>query len=232
MTELRRHFREDLGALEQRVLAIGDAAIGMLLRAAEALKSADGRLADDVIASDDAVDDLYLAIDRRVLELIAQQTPVAGDLRLVAAILHINLHLERVGDTAVTVAKIVKATQDLPRNEDIVARLGQMSDLVARMLRTALDAFTGRDLELALRVPDMDDPVDQLNRDMYEHVSACRGDPALLEWAMRMIVVSRQLERAGDHAVDIAEQVAFLLTGEFREFTDASHQVSPSSNDR
>jgi phosphate transport system protein len=91
------------------------------------------------------------------------------------------------------------------------------------MVRNAMESFARRDLDLALSLPSMDEPVDRLNRGMYREVAACAGDPQLLDWAVRMMVVSRQLERVGDQAVDIAEQVAFLLTGEFREFSDASH---------
>ena len=93
-----------------------------------------------------------------------------------------------------------------------------------------MEAFTRRDLELCLRLPQMDDPVDRLNRGMYREVASLAGDPGTLDWGLRMNVVARQLERVGDNAVDIAEQVGFLLTGEFREFTDASHP-DPASPD-
>jgi phosphate transport system protein len=94
---------------------------------------------------------------------------------------------------------------------------------VVRMLRTAMEAFARRDLDLCLKLPEMDEPVDRLNRGMYREVAALAADQATLEWGIRMNVVARQLERVGDHAVDVGEQVGFLLTGEFREFTDASH---------
>jgi phosphate transport system protein len=148
---------------------------------------------------------------------------VAGDLRLISSILHINLHLERVGDMAVNIAKLIVATKDLPTNKTIVSHLLEMGDVVRHMVRTAMESFARRDLDLALSLPSLDEPVDRLNRGMYREVAACAGDPELLDWAVRMMVVSRQLERVGDQAVDIAEQVAFLLTGEFREFSDASH---------
>jgi phosphate transport system protein len=100
-----------------------------------------------------------------------------------------------------------------------------MDDVVRPMIRVALEAFSHRDLELCLKLPEMDDPVDRLNLGMYEEVAALAADPAALDWGLRMNMVARQLERVGDHAVDIGEQVGFLLTGEFREFTDASHPV-------
>jgi phosphate transport system protein len=148
---------------------------------------------------------------------------VATDLRLVSAILHINLHLERIGDQGVNVAKIALATMDLPRSEIILSHLQEMADTVTGMVRTAIDAFLRRDLELCMRLPRMDDPVDALNRGMYRQVVALADDPLRLEWGIQMNVVARQLERVGDNAVDVGEQVGFLLTGEFREFTDASH---------
>lgn len=224
----RRHFHEELETLELDILALGELAERALGRAMNALVSRDQDEADAIIAGDDEIDDRYLSVERRWLELLALQTPVATDLRLLSAVIHINLHLERIGDMAVNIAKIAKATSRLPASQGILTHLREMSDVVRPMIRTALDSFVRRDLKLAASLPEMDDPVDRLNRGMYREVAACAGDPEMLEWAVRMMVVSRQLERAGDHAVDIAEQVAFLLTGEFQEFTDASHpEVGP-----
>ena len=202
---------------------MGELAERAIGRSMDSLVYRDDRVADQVIAGDDEIDEKYLAVERRWLEVLALQTPVATDLRLVSAILHINVHLERVGDMAVNIAKIAKLTSGLPFNQTIVSHLREMSDVVRPMIRIVLDAFVRRDLELARSLPALDDPVDRLNRGMYREVVACAGDPEVLEWAIRMMVVSRQLERVGDHAVDIAEQVAFLLTGEFQEFSDASH---------
>src|SRR5437588_9076265 len=191
--------------------------------AVDALVRRDDGQIQRVIDGDDEIDRRYMDVERRIFDLLATQTPVASDLRLVSALMHINLHLERVGDQAVNVVKIARATADLPVDESILIRLQEMSDVVVRMLRTAIDAFSRRDLELCQKLPVMDDPVDDLNRGMYRQVVALAADPAALEWGIRMNVVARQLERVGDHAVDIGEQVAFLLTGQFREFSDASH---------
>ena len=219
----RRHFHEELEGLELDVLAMGEASERMLAGALEALTGDDLTSADRVIAADDDVDNRYMMVERRTLELLALQTPVAIDLRLISAILHTNVHLERVADMAVNVAKIVKVVHGLPVNQTILSHLREMGDIARQMLRTAMDALARRDIDLATKLPEMDDPVDRLNRGMYREVASCAWDPQMLEWAIRMMVVSRQLERIGDHAVDIAEQVAFLITGEFREFTDASH---------
>lgn len=216
----RDHFHHALDTLELDLLTIGEMAERMIGEAVDALQRNDVALTEKVIAADDQVDDLYVSVEQRTFELLALQTPVASDLRLISAILHVNLHLERVGDMAVNIAKITRVTSGLPRSQTILTHLQEMCDVVRPMLRTALDAFTRRDLELARTLPAMDEPVDRLNRNMYREVAACAGDQDLLEWAAHMMVVSRQLERVGDHAVDTAEQVAFLITGEFQEFAD------------
>jgi phosphate transport system protein len=224
----RRHFHEELEALELDVLGMGELAERALGRAMDVLGDWDDDQAETIIGGDDEIDDRYLSVEQRWLELLALQTPVAKDLRLLTAILHINLHLERIGDMAVNIVKIARETADLPANQTILAHLREMTDVVRPMIRTALDAFVRRDLKLATSLPELDDPVDRLNRNMYQEVAACAINPPMLEWAVRMMIVSRQLERAGDHAVDIGEQVAFLLTGTFQEFTDASHpEVQP-----
>ncbi len=216
----RDHFHQELEALELDILSLGEMAERAIGNAVESLATNNADLAEKVIAGDDEIDDLYMSVERRTLELLALQTPVAVDLRLISAILHINGHLERVGDMAVNVSKIARVVKDLPRSEMIVIHLQEMCDVVRPMLRSALEAFAKRDLNLAHRLPELDEPVDRLNRGMYREVAACSGSQDLLEWAVRMMIVSRQLERVGDHAVDIAEQVAFLLTGEFQEFDD------------
>jgi phosphate transport system protein len=223
----RRHFHEELEALEADILTLGELAEQAIGRAMEALRTGDLDAAAATIAGDDEIDRRYLDIERRWLEVVALQTPVASDLRLLSALMHINLHLERVGDMAVNVAKIARLTSSLPANQTILAHLQEMADVVRPMIRTALAAFIQRDLGRAQSLPEMDDPVDRLNRNMYREVIACAQDPEMLEWAIRMMVVSRQLERVGDHAVDIAEQVTFLLTGDFHEFSDASRPDGP-----
>jgi phosphate transport system protein len=223
-SEVRSRFHQELAALEEEVLRSGESVQVMVSRAVSALVRKDDGLALEVIAADDEVDGIYMDIERRILDAFALQAPVATDLRLLSAILHINLHLERVGDQAVNVSKMALAARKLPSSETILLHLSEMGDIVVAMLRTAMEALAQRDLDLCLRLPAMDDPVDELNRGMYRHVVKLSSDEAALEWGIRMNVVARQLERVGDNAVDIGEQVAYLLTGDFREFTDASHE--------
>jgi phosphate transport system protein len=219
----RHKFQEELDWLSSEVVTLGDLAEQAVADAFDALLRRDRELANLVIARDDVVDEHYMEVERRVFDLLAQQGPVASDLRLVTAVLHINLHLERVADMGVNIAKIAIVTMEWPSNDTVLMHLQEMADVAGTMLRTAIEAFVRRDLKLCRALPRMDDPVDRLNRGMYREVAALAGDPRMLEWGIHMNVVSRQLERVADHAVDIGEQVAFLLTGVFQEFSDASH---------
>jgi phosphate transport system protein len=223
MHEVRRRFHEELRVLEGEVQQTGAQAQLLLDRALQALARGDLAVCDAVISGDDEVDALYLDVERRILHLFALQTPVASDLRLLTALLHINLHLERIGDQAVNMAKITKLADGLPLNPTVLQHLEEMGVIALGMVGTAMAALARRDLDLARKLPELDDPHDRLNRGMLQQVLAVSEDQRMLEWGIRMYVVSRQIERIGDNAVDIGEQVAFLVTGKFHEFADASH---------
>jgi phosphate transport system protein len=223
MIETRQRFHKQLAALEEDVQQMGAQAQQLLRTALRGLSQGDLAVCEEVVRGDDEVDRRYLDIEQRILCLFALQTPVASDLRLLTALLHINLHLERIADQAVNLAKITKLAHGLPPNPTVLQHLEEMGALALRMVGAAMAALARRDLELARKLPELDDPIDRLNRGMLQQVLAVSEDKQRLEWGIRMYVVSRQLERVGDNAVDIGEQVAFLVTGEFREFTDASH---------
>jgi phosphate transport system protein len=226
----RPHFHEELEKRELRLLALGELAGNAVQRAVEAVMEHDDDAADAVIAGDDEIDAIYLELDREMLALLALQQPVAADLRLVSVIIHASLHLERIGDQAVNVAKVYLVSSNLPRNAAIVQQIGEMGHIVVDMVRVAMDALRRRDLELCTRLPKMDDPVDRLNRNMHFEVAKLADDPKALDWGMHMNLAARALERVGDNAVDIGEQVSFLVSGEFREFTDASHPGGVASD--
>jgi phosphate transport system protein len=223
MPETRQRFSEELRALEDEVQQTASQAQLLLEQALQTLLGGDLALCDQVVRGDDEVDALYLDVERRILHLFALQTPVATDLRLLTALLHINLHLERVGDQAVNLAKIAKLVDGLPQIPEVLRDLEEMGKIALGMVGTAMDALARRDVDLAQTLPELDDPIDQLNRRMMPKLLGASDDKRMLEWGIRMYVVSRQIERIGDNAVDIGEQVAFLVTGQFREFTDASH---------
>jgi phosphate transport system protein len=220
---MRISLQEELDQLESALQEEGELVLRALRACLGALENQDADLADEVIAFDDEVDDAYLAIEEGIQSLLARQTPVAIDLRTVLAVLHVNLHLERLADYCVTVAKLTKLVAGVPPDETLMGAFAEMGGRAEEMIRVALDSFAERDVERAESLVELDELIDRANRRAVEQVIAISGDDERLEWGLRMIVVSRCLERIGDHAVDIGEQTAFLVSGEFREFTDASH---------
>ncbi|MDQ2984875.1 MAG: phosphate signaling complex protein PhoU [Actinomycetota bacterium] len=220
---MRITFQEELEQVESALQEEGDVVLRSLRAALNALAAADAELADEVIAFDDEVDQRYFAIQEGIQSLLARQTPVAVDLRLVLAMLHMNLHLERMGDYCVTIAKLTKLVADVEPEPQLVEAFEEMGQRAEEMIRIALDSFQRRDLEGASSLVELDELIDRANRRAVEYVLDFGGDLSKREWGLRMIIVSRCLERIGDHAVDIGEQTAYLITGEFREFTDASH---------
>lgn len=220
---VRKRFDSELHDLKIRVRAMAAAAQSMFEMSVHGVVDDDPGLLDRIIGLDDKVDDYYMELEHRIHDLLIRQTPVASDLRFLTALLHIRLHLERIADIAVNIAKIGLTVVGLPRSDIVVTTLEEMGNIALRMIEASMDAFARRDLELCLKLPKMDDPVDRLNRGILEEILPMSTDRRMLEWGMQMHVVSRQIERVADHCVDIAEQTAYLITGEFREFTDASH---------
>jgi phosphate transport system protein len=229
---MRTQFHERLERIEHDLLSLGELSATAVQRAVRSFVERDDALATDVIAADDAIDEQYLAIDHGTLSVVALQAPVAADLRLVSAILHSCLHLERMGDQAVNIAKIQLRTTALPTSSGMLAQIDEMGDLVVQMIRIALEAFAHRDVGRAEQLQKLDDPVDRLNRATHIEALKLAEDPPALDWGLHANLAARALERVGDQAVDIGEQVAYLVTGEFREFTDASHKVEPRKSER
>jgi phosphate transport system protein len=223
---LRATFHEELAQLEASLQEEGDLVLRVLRSALNALARGDEELANEVIGFDDEIDKRYLQIETGVQSLLARQTPVASDLRLVLAVLRVNLHLERMADYCVTVAKLTKLMGNLHVTDDNIMRsLEDMGQRAEQMIRVALDSFADRDAEKAKSLNDLDELIDRANRHAIEDVLSLGDSLEEREYGLRMLVVSRCVERIGDHAVDIGEQVAYLVTGEFRELTDASHPV-------
>ncbi len=220
---MRIGFHEELEAIEADLQAEGGLVLRALRGAIDALTRTDFEFAEEVIAFDDEVDAAYLEIEQGVESLLARQTPVAGDLRRVLAVFRINMHLERMADYAVTVAKLTKLADGLAGERRLLDALEEMGTRVEDMIRVALVSFQRRDVDQARLLSDLDEAVDVTNRRAVEEVIALGADAAKREWGLRMLMVSRCIERIGDHAVDIGEQTVYLVTAEFREFTDASH---------
>jgi phosphate transport system protein len=220
----RTHFQEELASLEHMALGGLDMVATALDRAIETVQHQDVELANMVISDDDRIDGRYLEVHQGVLSLLALQAPVAGDLRLVAAVLHVIKNMERMGDQCVNMAKLVPlAGHDPPADERILDNIQRMGEQARRQVIQSKQAFARRDVELAEDLVRQDDEIDRLNREVF-HLALEIGDEAdRREWAMHMMLCARGIERIGDNAVDIGEQTAFVVTGLFREFEDASH---------
>jgi phosphate transport system protein len=226
--ETRHQFRESLKELEQQAMGGLDLVVSQLDRALEAISYQDIELAAMVVADDDRIDGRYLEVHQGVLSLLARQAPVAGDLRIVAALLHIIRCVERMGDQCVNIAKLVPLSgHEQPKDSEILEAIDQMGKLARAQVIQARDAFATRSDPLARALAIQDAEINALNRTIFRRAVDIGDDQELREWAMFMILVARCLERIGDNTVDIAEQTVFVITGLFREFADASS--SPES---
>jgi phosphate transport system protein len=212
-----------LNLIEADIQEEGRRVLEAVRGAVKALAGRDRELAGEVIAYDDEIDELFIHIERSIQSMLALQTPVARDLRLLLAMLHMNLLLERTGDGCVTVAKLTQLVADAQPDAALVDVLVEMGERAEEMFTVALDAFAKRDLARAESLVELDEAIDRANRRFVERLVDVMAEPDLREWGLRMVVVARTIERIGDRAVDIGEQVAYLLTGQFREFSDASH---------
>src|SRR4051812_20532619 len=220
----RTHFQEELANLEAQALGGLDMVTTALDRALETVQHQDVELASLVIADDDRIDGRYLEVHQGILSLLALQAPVAGDLRLVAALLHVIKHVERMGDQCVNIAKVIPLSgNEPPVRSAILERVEEMGRLARSEVRQSKQAFELRDLALAEDLVRQDEQINRLNREIFRLALDEGDDPDVREWAMHMILVARALERIGDNAVDVGEQTAFVVTGLFREFSDASH---------
>jgi phosphate transport system protein len=222
--EVRVEFHEQLRELEQEELATIDLAGVALEQAIEAVVNRDSELAVMVIESDDRIDGRYLDVHQGVLNLLARQSPVASDLRLVAALLHSIVHIERVGDLCVNIAKLVPLMGEPPDGAaEIMLKLQAAANQARDQLKQSQIAFEQRNLELAEDLVTQDDVIDSLNRQIFQDaIDTGASGPQTREWSAHAMLIARYIERIGDHTVDIGEQIAFVISGEFREFTDAS----------
>lgn len=224
MAEARIHYQEELERLEASALGGLDLVNEALERTLEAVEQQDVELAQLVVADDDRIDGRYLEVHQSLIALLARQSPVATDLRLISALLHVLKNVERMGDQCVNVCKLIPLSgNEPPSDREMVKLILSMGGQTRALISQAKRAFAGRDVELARDLVLQDDMVDNLNRDCFRLALEIGDDADRREWAMTMLLAARAIERIADNAVDIGEQVAFVVTGLFREFEDASH---------
>jgi phosphate transport system protein len=222
----RPQFQDELRTLEENTLSGLDLVLEQLDRTLEAVAHQDVELAAMVIADDDRIDGRYLEIHQGILSLLARQSPVAGDLRVVAALLHVIRNVERMGDQCVNICKLLPLSgYEPPTRPEILSQLLRMGELVRSEVWQAKRSFEERDVELAEDLVRQDREVNQIQRDIFRQAIEAGDDIDTREWAMHMTIVARCMERIGDNAVDIGEQTAFVVTGLFREFSDSSHHT-------
>jgi phosphate transport system protein len=230
LQETRHQFREDLKDLEAQVLGGLDLVTTQLDRALESISYQDVELATMVVADDDRIDGRYIEVHQGILSLLARQAPVAGDLRIVAALLHVIRCIERMGDQCANIAKLVPLSgYEAPKDKDLLDQIERMGQLARSQVSEAREALGSRNVELAQDLARQDEEIDRINREVFRRAVEIGDDPDVREWGMFMILVARCLERIGDNTVDIAEQVVFVVTGLFREMADTATPADPAA---
>ena len=211
---MREQFRQELKDLKADVVGIGRDVSKMTRQAATSLVAGDVELAEAVVASDDDMDRRCLAIEERALETIATQSPVARDLRLLHSLTYIAMHFERMADLSVNIAKATRRTAGRKGPQTLYDLIQAQGNLVYRVLDATIEALEKSDLELARKLPELDEPIDHLYKQFFRELARLH-DEEDIEWASSMVLASRYLERIADNAVDIGERIAYLVTGEF-----------------
>jgi phosphate transport system protein len=208
----RSHFQEELQQLKTRLLEMGGLAEDRVRSVMEALVERETAIVDRVLAGDAPINQLHIEIDGRCFKLLALYQPMAVDLRAIVAAVKINTDLERVGDLAINIAEAVKRYMRHPPVKELID-IPRMADIAQRMLRDALDAYVRRDMALAQAVLDEDDALDALKTQVFrELLTFMLQNPSTIEPSLDLILISRHLERIGDHATNIAEDVIFMVS--------------------
>jgi phosphate transport system protein len=215
--ETRTTFHKNLQEVEDDILTMGSMVAKAIDRAIEALKKRDLALAHQIIADDAQVDKKRYSIEDKCIGLIAAQQPVASDLRILVAILNIIIELERIGDYADGIAKIVIMIGDEPPLKPLID-IPRMGEITIDMINKSIQSFSTRDVELAMRVVSMDGVMDSLYDQVFrELLTFMMVDPKAINRATRLIWVAHNLERAADRATNICERVVFTVTGKMEE---------------
>jgi len=206
------HFQEELEQLKTRLLEMGGLAEDRVRSSVQGLVERDGALIDRVISGDAPINNLHIEIDGRCFRLLALHQPMAVDLRAIVSAVKINTDLERVGDLAINIAEAVRRYMRHPPVKELID-IPRMADIAQEMLRDALDAYVRRDIELAHHVLNEDDALDSLKTQVFrELLTYMLQDPSKIEPSLDLILISRHLERIGDHATNVAEDVIFMVS--------------------
>jgi phosphate transport system protein len=218
----RKSFQEELHDLEEIVARMGKATRQAIENAVRVVVDCDVELADEVIALDDEIDRLNHEIEEHSMAIVARQAPVARDLRLCWSVLFIALHLERMADLSVNMAKGAKRFCPVEPVKELTEHLDEMGRETLVIVDACLKAFHEKDLELAAKLPEMDDPIDHMHKKIFEKIAQYK-DHESMEWIGNVLLASRYLERVADHCVDIGYRIAYLVTGEIHDGSNPSY---------
>lgn len=216
---MREGFRKELKDLKKEVVGIGRSVTETTKDSVRALVEGDVDLAEKVIAGDPELNMRCLGIEEHSLEIIATQFPVARDLRLLHSLGYVSMHFERMGDLAVNIAKAARRTAERVGPQTLYDLIQAQGNLVHRVLEAMLDSLDRADLELAHKLPELDEPIDHLFKQFFRELARLQ-DEEDIEWASQMVLASRYLERIADHAVDVGERITYMVTGEFEQAGD------------
>lgn len=223
MVEMRKSFHEELDELQDEILVMGNLVVDNVTHAVKSLVEGDLETAESVIERDDQVDSMNISVEEKGMSMLARQQPVAKDLRLIYAILIVTVYLERIGDLALNIATIAKRTKGLTEEEKPLAGLfSKMGDLSCQLVKKSLEAFKKRDIVIAEELSTLDEPIDELYKQFLKELRKAREDEDYIERFTQLILASRFLERVADNAVNIGERVIYIVTGEFKDYTDTS----------
>lgn len=216
MTETRRVFHEELDAIRADVIRLGALAGEAIEAATTAFLAADLGAVEKVVADDHILDDLTHDLEQRICLLLAQQQPMAADLRMLVTVLRVIHELERIGDLMAKVAKAARRLYPHELEPKLRGLIDRMRDQARAQLRLAIEAFADRDLARAAALADMDDVMDELQKELFQAIFSLRSpDDSTLQLGVQMALVGRYYERAGDHAANVADRVQFMVTGHF-----------------
>ncbi len=222
---MREAFRQELKDLKAEVVSIGKGVTDRTRDAVTSLVTGDVDLAEKVVAGDEEIDRRTLAVEEHSIEVIATQFPVARDLRLLHSLTYIALHYERMADLAVNIARAAKRTAGRRGPQTLYDLIQAQGNLVYRVLDATCEALETRDVELARKLQDLDEPIDHLYKQFFRELARLQ-DEEDIEWASSMVLASRYLERIADNAVDIGERIAYLVTGEFEALHSPDEETS------
>ena len=222
---MRENFNQQMASVEAEVVDI-IREVGITTRkATEALVNGDAVAAEEIIKGDAVFDERCVGVEERVLEIIATQFPVARDLRFLQSMVFIAMHEERMADLSVNIAKAARRTSNRKGPQTLCDLIQAQGNLVYRVIDATREALENRDLELTLKLPELDEPIDHLYKQFFRELSRLQDEESI-DWASSMVLAARYLERIADNSVDIGERIAYLITGERDMLEDVSNDTN------